>query len=201
MICQSAVLPLHAVDELKKALERMPESDFFTDRVYERRGLAKEQPDSHRFVNPHNTWFDVTFDKEGNVADEKITLPYAYAPNYKTIKKTVAIALKWMAAQLNWQGETRQMGMSIMQHHALHKGVPTQPIPWHRDASDHTLVLLLDDENQWEGGDFHFQDQVFQPKKGYGVLFTNEGTQHSLDSFTPKSEGIDRTILTIHEKI
>jgi hypothetical protein len=63
----------------------------------------------------------------------------------------------------------------------------------------------LDDENQWKGGDFLFQDIAgnmtrFKPKYGYGIFFSNQGTQHCVEPLTANIDGIDRTILTFHQK-
>jgi hypothetical protein len=203
---QAQVFAVDQVDEFKKSISSLPRDSFFLEKTNGRWGLQKQQPLSHRYENPHDSWFDVLFGKEGEVVEEKITLPFKEHQNVQTIRKVVSIALKWMAEQMLWQGKTKQMSMSMMQHYNLQKGEATSAIPWHRDNSDHTLVILLDDETKWKGGNFLFrigesEHQSFQPKRGYGLLFSNKGTRHCVEPLVANENGIDRTILTIHEKV
>jgi hypothetical protein len=168
--------------------------------------LRKIQPLSHRYINPHNSWFSVNFDSNGQVISENITEPFNYYTGYETLKKTVSVALPIMAQHGNWQSQNCQMAMSIMQHYSLKIGESTKEIPWHQDGSDHTFVILLDNENQWSGGDFLFQDtkgeiKDFQPKCGHGIFFSNQGTRHCVKSLTANIDSMDRTILTFHQKV
>ncbi len=201
---QSQIFSVELADELKKSIESLPRTNFFFENNNKRWGLYKAQPLSHRFINPHDSWFEVHFDINGEVIEENVTLPFEGYQNCQMLKKAVCVALKWMAEIKSWQRETRHMGISIMQHYNLQKGESTSTIDWHSDNSDHTLVILLDDETQWGGGDFLFKVEnnltFFQPKKGYGILFSNNGTQHCLEPLTPHRNGVERTILTLHEK-
>jgi hypothetical protein len=201
---QENVFSLDLVEELKNSVEALSRDNFFFEQGNGRWGLFKIQPPSHRYENPHDSWFDVSFGNDCKVIEEKMTLPFCEYKNYETIKKTVCVALKWMAEKMSWQEQTRQMSMSIMQHYHLQKGKTTSEIPWHRDNSDQTLVILLDDETKWCGGNFRFKveslnTQYFQPKRGYGLLFSNAGTQHYVEPLTANTDDVDRTILTIHE--
>lgn len=90
--------------------------------------------------------------------------------NHAALKKTVAVALSWMARQLSWQNTTKQMGLSIMQTYHMQKGSTSHPIPWHGDASTHSLVILLDDEKNGK-------EEIFclkQKKKKYAVFIQNK---------------------------
>ena len=201
---QEKILTDEQADFFKKTLEALPRESFFREPRNKRWGLIKLQPMSHRYEHPFDSWFPVEFDAEGNVLREDFTVQFLDYKNYDALVKTVMIALKWISEKMSWQGQTRKMSMSVMQHRNLLKGEKSIPLPWHRDDSDQTLVILLDDERNWEGGNFHFKEndhtQIATPKKGYGVLFSNDETQHCLESFTAIGDGVDRTILTIHEK-
>ncbi len=202
---QTEILSLEQATSLKQSFEELSEDCFFKESDRGRQGLLKIQPHSHRYISPHDSWFPVTFGFDAAVIQEYISSPFRDHKNFETIKKTVAVALKSMAQQMSWQGQTHQMSLSIMQHHHLQSNQTTAPIPWHRDNSRYTVVILLDDETKWTGGDFLFKTTAqeilrFQPKRGQGILFTNYGTQHSLESFTSTSDNVDRTILTLHEK-
>jgi hypothetical protein len=202
---QYPVLEATDVSTLKRWLEGLSRDNFFYEHNNGRWGLRKVQPLSHRYINPHDSWFPVSFDYDGHVITESITEPFACYPENETLKKTVSIALSVMARHGNWQSQTCQMAMSIMQHHSLKIEETTKAIPWHRDASDDTLVILLDDQSQWAGGDFLFQEaeapvKRLQPKCGYGIFFSNEGTRHSVEPLTVNTEGMNRTILSLHQK-
>lgn len=203
---QEKVITIEQADNIKDSLDTLSRKCFFPEISNGRWRLFKEQPPSHRYVNPYDSWFVVKFGDNGNVIEENISLQFSEYKNYRVIKKIICIALRFMAEKMLWQGETRFMSMSIMQHYNLQKGESTSGIPWHCDNSDHTLVILLEDETKWTGGEFHFkvsesEQQSFQPKRGYGVLFSNNGTLHSVEPLTAKADGVDRTILTIHEKV
>lgn len=202
---QASVLQPPQVDALKQSITTLSREHFFYEETYHRFGLRKVQPESHRYENPQDSWFPVVFGENGAVISEEITAPFSGYQNAHQIQATVRIALQWMSQQQHWHHQTRQMAMSIMQHHQLQKGQSTKPMEWHRDLSEHTLVILLDDEKKWEGGNFLFQEgtmpqETFLPKKGYGIFFANENTQHALTSLTALEDGVDRTILTLHEK-
>ncbi|MBA3603894.1 MAG: hypothetical protein H0W50_09725 [Parachlamydiaceae bacterium] len=106
------------------------------------------QPLSHRYIDPNDSWFPVGFDYNGKVLSECITKPYERYTEYETLKKTILVALSSMAQHGNWHSQCCQMAMSIMQHHFLKINETTKTIPWHRDGSDNTFLILLDDENQ-----------------------------------------------------
>ncbi len=202
---QSPVLEAVEVDTLKRWLEGLSRTNFFYEQSNRRWGLSKVQPLSHRYIDPNDSWFPVSFDYNGKVLSESITKPYERYTEYETLKKIVLVALSTMAKHGNWHSQSCQMAMSIMQHHSLKINETTKAIPWHRDESDNTFVILLDDENQWSGGDFLFQDteahtKRFQPKCGFGIFFTNKGTQHCVEPLTAKVDSISRTILTLHQK-
>lgn len=202
---QSRVFSTEQADELKHWVRSLPRESFFQETSNQRRGICVNPPPSHRYENPNDSWYPVKFDANCQVTHESVTLPYSHYKNCKTLKKSVSIALKWMAEQCQWVNQTRSMAISIMQHHHLSEGQTTSPIRWHRDNSDRTLVVLLDREEQWCGGEFLFkkvqdEPQQFYPKHGYGVIFENNDTLHSVNSLTAKHNGVDRTILTIHEK-
>jgi hypothetical protein len=113
--------------------------------------------------------------------------------------------MEWMAEQLQWNDSTQHMGITLMQHVNLKKGQKAGPIEWHRDSGSHSLVILLDDEAKWDGGEFLFKigqepPTIFIPKKGKGVLFNNKGTQHSVTPIIAKNDLTNRTILTLHRK-
>lgn len=200
---QEKIFSFQEVDELKNWINFLPREHFFYERRNKRWGLKKIQPLTHRYENPNDSWFRVKFNENGDILDEKITLPFSSYKNYEVLKKVVSIALSWMAKQMGWQNSIRQMSLSIMQHYQLQKYEPTSAIGWHRDNSDHTLVILLDDETNWEGGRFLYKSETLEsylPKKGWGILFSNHGTLHSVESIIPKNHSIDRTIITLHEK-
>lgn len=202
---QEMILPLEAVKDLKRSLENLSPDRFFSEKRNGRWGLLKKQPPSHYYINPHDSWFAVGFSTDGKVVEENITIPYRTHKNYETIKKVVCIALEWICKEMSWAGQTRSMSMSIMQHRNLQKDEETSVIPWHCDNSDHTLVVLLDDEKKWCGGDFlfkvnHHEPIRLTPKRGYGIFFSNQGTQHSVEPLRVNEDCVDRTILTIHEK-
>lgn len=193
------------IRELKESLDLLPRKYFFHEERYDRWGLSKRQPPSHRYDNPHNSWFPVSFDENGVVLNEEITKQYIAYENIATIQKVVKVALEWMGKELSWHHNTLQMSMSIMQHYRLKKGETTKAIPWHSDNSRFTLVILLDDQQQWTDGHFLFRkvgekECSYTPQQGYGVLFDNSSTEHCLESFTTLQDNVDRTILTIHEK-
>ncbi len=204
--CQQAlVLPLEIVKAFKDSLEDLSNESYFDEKSTKRRGLLKIQPLTHRYINPHNSWFPVTFSKEGKVTNEVISLPFSIYPNYHLLKKVVKIALKWLCQSLALAGQTAEFCLSIMQHHHLNRQQATSPIPWHTDNSYRTLVILIDDEQKFSGGDFLFkfrQEEILrlQPKRGYGILFSNCESLHSVESLTAYEDKVDRTILSIHQK-
>lgn len=205
MCVQDMIFQPFEANAFKAWLKSLPREEFFFEASTRRWGLHKVQPLSHRYMNPEDSWFPVTFDAQGAVMDEKISVPFCRHGEVEVLKQTIHIALKWMAKQNGWESQTRQMAMSIMQHHDISMDSSSKPIPWHRDASDHTLVVLLDDETQWQGGDFLFKicqtaAQRFKPKLGYGVFFSNHASMHSVEPFVVKNNHIDRTIFTLHEK-
>lgn len=191
------------VDELKNGLHRLGKECFSNEPSSGRWRLQSEQPPSHRYSDPLDSWFPVVFDQAGNLISEEITLPFRSYERWLTLKKIAAIALKWLAEKRGWRNTTREMALSIVQHRALPKGFRTKEIPWHRDSSDWTLIILLD-ETKWQGGRFLFKARgkealSFQPKKGWGLFFTNKDTKHTLESLIANEENVDRTILTFHE--
>lgn len=206
VVClQSQALEAEEVKALKQWIEGLPRKNFFPEESNGRWGLHKVQPLSHRYIDPHDSWFSVGFGSDGQVISESITKPFESHTECETLKKTASIALSIMARHGNWQSQNCQMAMSIMQHHALKIGESTKEIPWHRDGSDNTFIILLDDENQWRGGDFLFEDtegniKRFQPKCGYGIFFSNQGTRHCVEPLTANTDGMDRTIVTFHQK-
>ena len=202
---QESILSIEVVKDLKKSIEELPRDCFFFENRNGRWGLLKKQPPSHRYLNPNDSWFPVVFLENGKVLSEEITTSFCKYKNYETIKKTIGLALEWMSQQMSLSGQTKQMSMSIMQHYHLKKEETTSAISWHRDDSNHTLVISLDDEKKWSGGDFLFKNNENKlirliPKIGYGILFSNEGTLHSVESLQANEDNVDRTILTIHEK-
>lgn len=190
---------------LKEVVNSQPREAFSLEESNNRRRLRGVQPLSHRYEDPKDSWFPVTFGALGEVETEEVTTIFSNCQGYDTLRKIVAVALRWMAEKMEWRGTTKEMAISFMQHRHLQQGEPTREIGWHRDNSDRTLVILLDDETEWEGGRFLFkklgeEPSLFHPQRGYGVLFTNAGTQHYLEPFAAKRNGVDRTILTIHER-
>lgn len=202
---QDRVLEPRDAQTLKLWLEGLPRNNFFYEGSTGRLGLHKVQPLSHRYIDPDDSWFSVSFDENCQVISEEITLPFKDLIQVETLKKTVSVALSCMAKHGQWQSQTCRMSMSIMQHHDLKKGFITKPIPWHRDASDYTQVILLDDERRWSGGDFLFKFdendvERYCPKLGYGVFFSNHASKHCVERLVANSDGIDRTILSLHCK-
>lgn len=176
----------------------------------QRRILKKEQPEGYHFTHPDYSWFNVTIDDIGNVTSEHITDQYHYLkdeapPLFQLLQKVALVATKAFAEENGWKNRTLSMAMTIAQHHKLKKGEASPPLPWHRDSSAYTMVLLLSDEQQWNGGAFHFRlqkkeerEKVFQPQKNKALIFCNEGTQHRLDPLVAKVNQATRTILTLH---
>jgi len=202
---QAEVLTLQQVLLLKQSLEDLPRKYFFYEEKNRRWGLRKIQPLSHLCVNPSDSWFSVNFGGNSEPLQENVTLPFRMYPNIETLQRTAAIGLRWMAEQKGWQNQTRQMSLSIMQHHHLHKDEYVPGIPWHRDNGRHTLIILLDSEQKWQGGDFLFrkgdgEPLRFQPKLGNGILFSNDSAKHCVEALRAIEENVDRTILTFHEK-
>lgn len=202
---QAEIFTFEQANELKVALDSLPRTYFFHEERNNRWGLIKNQPLSHRYINPHDSSFPVVFGNDNQVIEENITLPYRQYKIHKILQKTIIVALQWISNEMDWKNQTKPMSMSIMQHYHLDKDEKIKGISWHRDASERTLVILLDDEQKWSGGDFLFrareqEDQCFVPKCGHGVFFSNENTQHCVNPFTVNCDETDRTILTIHEK-
>lgn len=205
MYFQTQFLQQSEVDQLRTWVTNLPREAFFFEQITGRWGVHKVQPLSHRFVNPNNSWFSVSFDSDGKVISEEITKPFADYPESLTLKEITSIALSILAQHKQWRSHTCEMAISIMQHYFLKTGEMTKEIPWHRDASEDTLVILLDDESQWSGGDFFFKNSEgcitqFLPKCGYGIYFSNVGTQHCVKPLIASRDGVNRTILTIHKK-
>lgn len=205
---QEQVFTFEQADLFKEELRKLEPDCFFLERTTERRGLIKQQPAAYRYANPNDSWFPVQFDSSGQVQSEEVTSQYKKDISFhQTLQKLSRIALNWFGAKMKWQAQERWMALSIMQHAEVKKGKTVPEIQWHADYSDHTLVILMDNESNWEGGTFLYRetntpDKVtnYIPKKGCGLLFTNECSQHSVEAWTAKSECVDRTIITFHEK-
>jgi hypothetical protein len=190
---------------LRLFLDEQPPDHFFHESRYNRRGLVKELPPDYRFVIHWDSWFPVTFDAAGKITSERVTEVYRKYPGYDKIHAIFLKAMELMAEQLQWNDSTQLMGITLMQHVNLKKGQIAGPIEWHRDSGSHSLVILVDNEEAWEGGEFLFKigeasPTTFIPKEGKGVLFNNEGTQHSVTPIIPKHNLTNRTILTFHRK-
>jgi hypothetical protein len=192
-------------EELVASLSRQPNNAFFS-LSSGRIGLLKVQPMSHRYEDPNDSWFEVEFDSECKVVAEAITLPYKHLDMIEVLKKCVAVALQVMGTKMHWGGTKQLMGMSILCHQNLQKDEKAKGIDWHKDASDVTMVVLLDDAEQWEGGDFEYRDLLkdtvtpLKPQQNKGVLFSNDQALHRLLPFKALKDGVNRTILTLHSK-
>ncbi len=200
---QLDVLSVDETSTLSHFLGQQPDENFFFERSYNRRGLVKQLPEDYRFVIHWNTWFKVEFDGEGKITSERVTEVYRSYPGYDRVHKIFHKAMECMAMQLGWLNSTQLMGITIMQHFNLKKGQEVGPIKWHNDTGTHSMVVLIDDQASWDGGEFLFKIgeepvQTFIPQQGKGVVFSNEGTQHYVSPIIAKSDHTNRTILTLH---
>lgn len=189
---------------LKDFFNDQSKESYFQDLVNNRWGLKKLDPFSGRQK--------VIFDVNGHVLEENVSLCYSHYKNYDTFQKIVIIAIEKFAEAMKWSNGTYQMSISFMQHQ-LNSNVVTPGIEFHRDSSDYTAIIMLDDSldemNGWEGGHFLFRslelpsrEHTITPELGYGILFSNSGTQHAVTQMKVKSNSLqwaDRTIFTIHE--
>lgn len=173
-----------------------------------RKELHKENPhtEAYRHSNPHLTFFDVTIDREGRITAEKVSQVYRDCKDLDLAEPLIQSAIESMLRELKKPEGTYQIGVSLLQHHHF---TQTQGMDWHFDLSSHTMVVLLDDELNWTGGDFLFRvvglfsslfPKRMTPKKGMGVLFSNEGTQHKVEPFSTTKPNTNRTIFTVHLK-
>jgi len=173
-----------------------------------RKELHKENPhtETYRHSNPHDTYFDVTIDGEGKVTEENVSQVYRDCKDLGVAKPLIQSAIESMLKELKKPEGTYQIGVSLLQHRHF---TQTQGMDWHFDLSGHTMVILLDDASNWTGGDFLFRvvglfsslfPKRMTPKKGMGVLFSNEGTQHKVEPFSTTKPNTNRTIFTVHLK-
>lgn len=189
---------------LKEFFNNQSPENYFQDKVNKRWGLKKK--------NEHFQTYKVIFGKNGEVEEEKVTKCYNHYNDFMKFRNIAIQALQKMAIFMNWQNQTHFMTLSFMQHQL--SGPEIIPgIEFHKDSSHYTLVILLDDSNDpitgWEGGQFLFHEKncpknevIMKPENGFGILFSNIGTQHAITPLkmkNPSEKWVDRTILTIHE--
>ncbi|MCI0382482.1 MAG: hypothetical protein L0207_05485 [Chlamydiae bacterium] len=180
--------------------------DYWPEERLKRWELKKEQLKEYEQIDPHDRWFPITFDSNGKIFFGEISQQYIYTKNYPTLQEATTIAVEAMAKKLHWEGQTHLMGMSLVQYQMV--AGEKYGMHFHQDASRYTMTILLNDETGWTGGDllfrsmsFNWIQQTIHYKQGYGILFTNEGKQHSVTEMTPVSNKMtERTIMTVHEK-
>lgn len=198
------LLEKEEASDLKNFFNKQHEKSYFRESVNNRWGLKKGA------VGPGGAL--VSFDADGRVKEQTLTHSYRGFAHYERFTEIVVKILEQLAKEMAWQGRTYPMGLTLMQHQ-LSGSDEIRGIEYHRDAGRTTLVVMLDDPSDpiigWEGGEFLFRltDAAIPlyrttPECGYGILFSNEGTQHSVTSMKlrdPSRKWIDRTVLTIHE--
>ncbi|MGH2613014.1 MAG: hypothetical protein ACRDFB_08215, partial [Rhabdochlamydiaceae bacterium] len=179
------------------------EDRYFKDSTNGRWGLKKENSDFS--LKEH-----VTFNQNGQVEEESVSAPYTSYTNFNDIKPIIHKALNQMAQRMQWKHEKRSMAVTFMQHQ-LTCDSNNKGIKFHRDDSHYTMVYMLDDPDDpqmgWKGGDLLFRpdnaekglSHRVKPLIGYGILFSNQGTQHSVTSIEVQSARAVRTIMTIHD--
>lgn len=180
--------------------------DYWSEEHIQRWELVKRQPASYEKVDPHDSWFPITFNNKGEIACGEISQQYTHTKNYPDLQQATKVAVEALAKKMRWENQTHLMGMSLVQHQM--KPEQEYQIDFHQDASRYTLVILLNDEQGWSGGDLQFRSLTFPwirqtvtHQQGYGILFTNQGQQHAVTPMQTSSEKMtERTILTIHEK-
>lgn len=199
------VLDQKVASEVRNFFDSQKEEKYFEEQVTRqkpRRGLKKD-------FTKHQT---VSFDQDCNVIAETVTDPFQNFKDVESLKKATAAGLKAMAKTLGWAGQTHMMAISLMQHQ-LEEGESSSGIEFHKDDSDYAMVVLLEDSKDpktgWQGGDLLFRphesrilEGCLQPECGYGILFSNRGTQHAVTPFKPRDISqrlIKRTILTFHD--
>ncbi len=180
--------------------------DYWPEERLKRWELRKAQPKGYENEDPHDSWFPISFDENGEISSGEISQQYRYAHNYPVLKEAAEVAAQTLAKKMHWENQTHLMGISFVQHQMM----PGQEykMDFHQDDSRYTFVILLNDEKGWRGGDLRFRSLSYQwiqqtvhYQQGYGILFANEGKQHAFTTMTSlSSQMVDRTILTIHEK-
>lgn len=180
--------------------------DYWPEEHLRRWELKKVQPKGYENVDPHDSWFPIAFDADGYIASGELSQQYSYTHDYLVLQKATKIAVERLAKKMGWANETHLMGISLVQHQ-MEPG-QIYNMRFHQDESRYTLVVLLNDETGWSGGDLQFRSLSYQwiqrtilHQQGHGILFANEGKQHAVTDMTPIADKItERTILTIHEK-
>lgn len=182
------------------------ESGYFLEEPLKRWELAKIQPKDKEEEDPHDTWFEISFNAKGEISSGEITQQYTWAKDYEIVKNGAKKAVEAMAKRMHWENQTHLMGISLIQHQM--EPEEKYKMHFHQDASRYTMVVLLNDQTKWQGGELEFRSmsshkdrKPYTPEQGHGILFSNEGKQHRLKEMSVKTERAERTILTIHEKL